>query len=89
MARTVQDLQAMQQEILGILTQRMNLLVTSADMDLLESGLLDSLAFVDLLFYLEQAFNTTISIENIEIDDFRTAARAAEFVSRHLESAAI
>jgi D-alanine--poly(phosphoribitol) ligase subunit 2 len=50
------------------------------DTDLLESGLLDSFQFVELLLQLEQRFGLRIRIDDIELDDLRTLARIARLV---------
>jgi acyl carrier protein len=54
--------------------------VPSSDTDLLESGILDSLQFVELLYQLEQHFGLRIKIDDIELDDLRTLARIARLV---------
>jgi acyl carrier protein len=55
--------------------------VPSADTDLLESGILDSLQFVELLAQLERQFGFRIKLEDIELDDLRTLARIARLVA--------
>jgi acyl carrier protein len=55
--------------------------VPSPDTDLFESGLLDSLSFVDLLVHLERQFGTTIDLDDLELDNFRSIARMAAFLS--------
>ena len=50
------------------------------DADLLESGILDSFQFVELLVQLEQRFDLRIRIDDIELDDLRTLARIARLV---------
>jgi acyl carrier protein len=55
--------------------------VPSADTDLLESGILDSLQFVELLSQLEQHFGFRIKLEEIDLDDLRTLARIARLVA--------
>jgi methoxymalonate biosynthesis acyl carrier protein len=57
--------------------------VPSADTDLLESGILDSLQLVKLLLQIEKDFGRRIPIEAIELDDLRTLARLARLVSAH------
>ena len=58
----------------------MHLDVPSADTDLFDTGVLDSLAFVDLLLLLEQEFGVTTSVEDLEVDNFKSIARIADFV---------
>ncbi len=55
--------------------------VPSSDTDLLETGILDSFQFVELLFALEQRFGFRIKIENIDLDDLRTLSRIARLVA--------
>ena len=54
--------------------------VPSPDTDLLESGILDSFQFVELLLCLEQNFSLRIKIDDIDLDDLRTLARIARLV---------
>jgi len=54
--------------------------VPSSDTDLLETGILDSLQFVELLLQLEQRFGFRIRIDDIALDDLRTLARIARLV---------
>ena len=54
--------------------------VPSADTDLFESGILDSLAFVELLLHLEREFGVTASVDDLELENFKTVGRIAEFV---------
>ena len=55
--------------------------VPSSDTDLLETGILDSLQFVELIFRLEQDFGLKIKIDNIDLDDLRSLSRIARLVA--------
>ena len=59
--------------------------VPSPDMDLFESGLLDSLSFVDLLVSLEREFGTTIGLDDLEVDNFRSIDRIASFLGDRID----
>jgi acyl carrier protein len=61
--------------------------VPSPDTDLFESGLLDSLSFVDLLVSLEREFDTTIGLDDLEVDNFRTIDRMAVFLVDRMDQA--
>ena len=50
------------------------------DADLIEGGLLDSLALVELLFAIEQDLGVEIPPDRLEIERFRTLGRLAELV---------
>jgi acyl carrier protein len=49
--------------------------------DLLESGLLDSMSFVELLLQLEQRFGYTPHLVDLDLEHFRSINRIAELVS--------
>jgi acyl carrier protein len=61
--------------------------VPSADADLLDLGILNSLQFVELLFELEEQFGLRIKIEDIDLDDLRTLSRIARLVAANSASA--
>lgn len=72
-----------------ILSNHLHLDIPSTELDLFEAGVLDSLAFVELLLHLEQEFGITVSVEELEVDHFRTIRRIAEFLlARNGSSAA-
>jgi acyl carrier protein len=66
--------------ITRIFSESLNLDIPAIDTDLFESGVLDSLAFVELLVHLEREFGVTTSVDDLEVDNFRTIARIAGFV---------
>lgn len=73
---------APEQAIARLFVERLEVEVPAADTDLFETGILDSLRFVELLAVLEESFGMRVSVEELEIDDFRTLNRIAAFVSR-------
>jgi D-alanine--poly(phosphoribitol) ligase subunit 2 len=79
---------ALRERISGIFTGALNVEVPSADTDLFETGLLDSLAFVQLLLHLEQDFGVTTSVDDLELDNFRSITRIAEFVTARIAQVA-
>lgn len=69
------------ERIAGIFAAALNMEVPSAETDLFEAGLLDSLAFIELLLQLEREFGVATVLEDLEADNFRSIARIAAFVS--------
>ena len=63
-----------------ILSSALHLDVPSPEMDLFETGALDSLAFVEFLLHLEREFGVTVPVEDLELDRFRTIRRIAQFL---------
>jgi acyl carrier protein len=72
------------ERITWLFANEMSLEIPSVDTDLFESGVLDSLAFEQLLLHLEQEFGVTTSIDDMESDHFSSISHIAEFVSAHL-----
>ncbi len=50
--------------------------------DIIETGLLDSLALVTLLFEVEQEFGLQIPLESLDIDDFRSLTGIAQLLAK-------
>lgn len=76
----------LREQIAEIFLRSLNVEVPSSDTDLFESGLLDSLAFVELLLAIERDFRVTTSVEDLEVDNFRSVERIAEFVTARTAS---
>jgi methoxymalonate biosynthesis acyl carrier protein len=68
--------------VLAILQEGLDVEV-GPELDVIDSGLLDSLTFVDLVVRLEIAFDTTIDVESVELDDFRSARAIVGYLARH------
>jgi acyl carrier protein len=60
---------------------KLHLDVPSADTDLIDTGLLDSLQFVQLVLLIEEEFGMRISLEDIEIDHLRSIGSIADLVA--------
>jgi len=70
-----------QRRIQEIFSERLQVEVPYPDIDLFENGLIDSLVFVDLLLALEEEFSMEIALDRINLDDFRSVAKIADFIS--------
>jgi acyl carrier protein len=60
--------------------ESLHLEIPSPETDLLETGVLDSLGFVELVLHLEKEFGVKITLEHVEIDNFRSVERIAAFL---------
>lgn len=58
--------------IMELIRDHLNIDVSSVDTDLIEGGLLDSLALVELLFEIEQEFGVDIPVDELEPEHLRT-----------------
>ena len=75
------DSSTLANQISALFAERLHLQVPSLDTDLIDTGLVDSLTFVEFLAQLEQEFGIHVSLEDLEIDHFRTISRIARFVA--------
>lgn len=64
----------------AIIVERLHIEVEGDDVDLFDTGLIDSLTFVDLLMALEQEFGVSAGVDDLDLDNFRTIAQIASFV---------
>ncbi len=75
------DFNAASERVRALIAEHFHIEVLEADTDLLDSGILDSMQFVELFAYLEEEFGLRIPIEEVELDDLRTPERLARLVS--------
>jgi acyl carrier protein len=54
--------------------------VPSCDADVFETGVLDSIGFVELLAALEQQFGFVFQLDDLEVDNFRSVRAIATFI---------
>lgn len=73
---------AIHQKLTELFIRKMNLDVPNVDMDLVGTGLLDSLMLIELLAQLEETFSVSISTDDLELDNFRSIASIAGFVAQ-------
>ena len=70
-----------------ILVDKLDIAAPARDEDLFESGVLDSLSFVDLLYHIESEFGIKVSLADLEIENFQTVGRIAAFIAEHVTPA--
>lgn len=58
------------------------------DDDYFDMGLVNSLRALEIVAYLERTFDLEIDIDDLDLDNFRTARRAAAFVERKCDPTA-
>ena len=74
------------ERLTSFFANEMNLQIPSVETDLFDTGVLDSLAFEHLLLHLEREFGVTMSVDDLEMDHFRTIGHIADFVAGHVAS---
>jgi acyl carrier protein len=76
------DTLALQRQVAALFSEKLNLDIASVETDLIETGLLDSLALVELLAELEESFDVSISTDDLELENFRSINNIAGFVAQ-------
>lgn len=71
---------SVRQRLIKIFEDDLGLEAPSADADLFNSGILDSLAFVDMLLRIESAFDIALSLDTIDFDNFQTVDGIVGFI---------
>lgn len=61
-----------------------DVVLSDLDVDLFESGLLDSIAYMELLLEIERELNVSIAPSEVEKDDVNTPAKLIEVVLNKL-----
>ncbi|HJU44098.1 MAG TPA: acyl carrier protein [Vicinamibacterales bacterium] len=74
------DINTLRERIAGVFSGALHLDVPSFDTDLFETGVLDSLAFVELLEQLEREFGVTTGVDDLEAENFQSISRIAAFI---------
>jgi len=77
------DNEVLHSRLRAFFSEKLSVKVSSVDADLIRTGILDSLALVELLIYIENEFGTDISLDDIEIEDFHSITRIAEYINAH------
>jgi acyl carrier protein len=77
------------QKLTELFARKLNLEVSSIDTDLVGTGLLDSLALIELLAQLEETFGVSISTDDLELENFRSITSIAGFVARRTAGGSI
>jgi methoxymalonate biosynthesis acyl carrier protein len=70
----------LERQLVRLFAEKLNIEVPSVETDLIDTGLVDSLTFVEFLAQLEREFGVQVSLEDLEIDRFRTISRIAAFI---------
>lgn len=74
--------------VLAIFRDELNIEVSGEDVDVIETGLLDSLGLVTLVVEIEQRCGVEIPFETLEVDDFRTMRSIVRLIEAQQEESA-
>ena len=68
--------------VMSLIRDRLDLEIDDPTVDLFDSGIIDSLAFVTLLQALEERFGFTIAVEELDVSSFSTVDGIVAYVAR-------
>jgi acyl carrier protein len=66
--------------ITAFFPEQLNRKAPAIDVDLIQTGTLDSLGLIDLILYLEKEFEIKIPLKDLEVEDFRSVEKIAAIV---------
>lgn len=69
-------------DIRAVLRDHLTVMVDSPDVDLLETGLIDSIGLVELILQLEDRFGVSLPMDALEIADFRSINTITDLITR-------
>src|SRR5262245_31118322 len=75
---------ALHDRISAIFVERLQIAVPSTETDLIQMGILDSLQLVDLILSLETEFGIRISLDDLDLESFRSIARIADLIENQM-----
>ena len=66
--------------ILELIRDRLNIDVADVDMDMIETGVLDSIALVTLITAIEETLSCELPLDDFDIENFRSARRITQYL---------
>jgi acyl carrier protein len=78
----VPDTSALVAQLDELFRDVLNVAVPSPEADLIDGGLIDSLALVELLFAIEQRFAVDLALDELDVENFRTLHRLASVIAQ-------
>jgi acyl carrier protein len=79
----------LQERIDNIFIRHLHIRPPAPDLDLIESGTIDSVTFVELISHLEQEFSIRIPLDDLDLDHFRSITSIGEFIRTQLPKAEV
>jgi D-alanine--poly(phosphoribitol) ligase subunit 2 len=68
-------------QVAEVVSERAGIDVPDTSTDLLEAGLIDSLALVTLIVALEETFGVQLPLDDFDVDRFRSVDAMADFLA--------
>ena len=71
-----------QDAIQAFFRERLQVIVSDPQEDLISSGKLDSLGLVELLFFLEERFQVRVDVGTLDLAELRSVSSIADLVAK-------
>jgi methoxymalonate biosynthesis acyl carrier protein len=71
--------------IRNYIMENVNLQDLNDDFDIFEAGLVNSLFAIELMTFLEKAFNIKVTMDDLDMENFKTVNSTGRFVQRKRE----
>ena len=71
-----------------VLLEDLNLEISDPELDLLEAGIIDSLALVGLIAGLEERFGISVDVDTLELEDLRSLEAISALLARLISEGA-
>lgn len=68
-------------QVAAVMSEQAGIEIPGAEADLLEAGLIDSLALVTLIVAFEDTFGVQLPLDDFDIDRFRSVASIADYLA--------
>ena len=68
-------------QVAAVVAERIGVEAPDAETDLLDAGLIDSLALVTLIVAFEDTFGVQLPLDDFDIDRFRSVGSIADFLA--------
>lgn len=77
----------MEDKIIGIIVEACENeeICENLEVDLIENGILDSLAFIRLISLIEENFNVSIELSEVDAKTWRSVNEIIKLVKKHIE----
>ena len=79
---SIDQARALQEAVRRVLLEDLNLEIFDPELDLLEAGIIDSLALVGLVAGLEERFGVSVDFDTLDLEDLRSLESISALLAR-------
>ncbi|MCP5046297.1 MAG: acyl carrier protein [bacterium] len=79
---TAEDSTVPRDIIRNYIMENVNMSELDNDLDIFETGVVNSLFAIELMTFLEKAFSIKVTMDDLDMDNFKTVNATSDFVQR-------